>query len=102
MNVTVIDHPVLRHILTALRDRRTTTETFRRLARQAGLLLAYEALRDLPTEPVPVETLLETMQGTRIAGPGPSFISILRAGNGLLDGMLDLIPSARVGHVGLS
>lgn len=101
-NVIVVEHPLLRHKLAQMRNRATDAERFRRLAREMSLLLAYEVMRDLALEPFPVETPLESMQGERIAAPGPCFVSILRAGNGILDGMLDLLPSARVGHVGLA
>jgi uracil phosphoribosyltransferase len=99
--VTVLDHPLLRHKLTLLRDRTTSTGLFRQVAREVATLMAYEVTRDLPIEPVPVETPLETMQGDRVAGKKLCIVSILRAGNGILDGMLDLLPSARVGHIGL-
>lgn len=100
-NVTVLDHPLLRHKLTLLRDRTTPTGQFRQVAREIALLMAYEVTRDLPLEPVAIETPLEPMQAERLAGKKLCIVSILRAGNGILDGMLDLIPSARVGHVGL-
>jgi uracil phosphoribosyltransferase len=101
MPVTVLDHPLLRHKLTLLRDRHTPTGPFRQIAREIALLLAYEVTRDLPLEPVSIETPLEPMEGERVAGKKLCIVSILRAGNGILDGMLDLIPSARVGHIGL-
>lgn len=100
-SVTVLDHPLLRHKLTLLRDRTTPTALFRQVAREVSLLMAYEVTRDLPLEPVAIETPLEPMQAERVAGKKLCIISILRAGNGILDGMLDLIPSARVGHIGL-
>ena len=99
--VTVLDHPLVRHKLTLLRDRRTATADFRRVAREISLLMAYEATRALPLEWVEIETPLEAMQSPRLSGKKLCFVSILRAGNGILDGMLDLVPSARVGHVGL-
>ena len=100
-NVTVLDHPLLRHKLTLLRDKTTSTAQFRLVAREISLLMAYEVTRDLPLEPVDIETPLEPMQAERLAGKKLCLVSILRAGNGILDGMLDLVPSARVGHIGL-
>jgi uracil phosphoribosyltransferase len=99
--VTVVDHPLVQHKLTLLRDRRTPTAQFRQLAREIGLLMAYEVARFQKLESVPIETPLEPMQAPRLAGKKLCLVSILRAGNGILDGMLDLVPSARVGHVGL-
>lgn len=100
-NVTVLDHPLIQHKLTLLRDRRTSTGEFRRLAREISLLMGYELTRDLKLETVWIETPLEAMEAPRLAGKKLCVVSILRAGSGILDGMLDLIPSARVGHVGL-
>lgn len=100
-NVTVLDHPLLQHKLTLLRNRTTPTGQFRQVAREISLLMAYEVTRDLPLEPVGIETPLEPVMGMRVAGKKLCVVSILRAGNGILDGMLDLIPSARVGHIGL-
>lgn len=99
--VTVPDHPLLRHKLSLLRDRHTPTGMFRQVAREISLLMAYEVMRDLPLEPIDIETPLEPMQADHIAGKKLCLVSILRAGNGILEGMLDLIPSARVGHIGL-
>ncbi|UFN47311.1 uracil phosphoribosyltransferase [Roseomonas sp. OT10] len=99
--VTLIDHPLVQHKLTLLRRKETPTGEFRRLAREISLLMAYEVTRDLPLETVTIETPLEVMQAPLLSGKKLCFVSILRAGNGLLDGMLDLVPSARVGHVGL-
>jgi len=100
-NVTVIDHPLVQHKLSLLRKRETTTGDFRRLAREISLLLGYEVLRDLPLEPIRIETPLEPMDAFQVQGKKLCFISILRAGAGILDGMLDLVPAARIGHVGL-
>jgi uracil phosphoribosyltransferase len=100
-SVTVIDHPLVQHKLSLLRAKDTTTGDFRRLAREISLLLGYEVLRDLPLEPITIETPLETMQAFQVQGKKLCFISILRAGAGILDGMLDLVPAARIGHVGL-
>jgi uracil phosphoribosyltransferase len=91
----------VQHKLTLLRKKETTTGGFRRLAREISLLLAYEVLRDLPLEPVMIETPMEEMEAVQVQGKKLCFVSILRAGNGILDGMLDLVPSARVGHIGL-
>ncbi|HYP63130.1 MAG TPA: uracil phosphoribosyltransferase [Acidocella sp.] len=99
--LTIIDHPLVRHKLTLLRKKGTTTGEFRRLAREISLLLGYEVLRDLPLEPITIETPLEEMEAEQVQGKKLCFISILRAGEGILDGMLDLVPSARIGHVGL-
>jgi uracil phosphoribosyltransferase len=99
--LTVLDHPLLRHKLTLLRDRNTSTAQFRQVAREVSLLMAYEVLRDLPVERADIETPLEPMQAERISGKKLCLVSILRAGNGILEGMLDLVPSARVGHIGL-
>ena len=100
-NVTVSDHPLLRHKLALLRDRRTSTSMFRQVAREVSLLMTYEATRDLPLETVAIETPLEPMQAEHLTGKKLCIVSILRAGNGILEGMLDLVPSARVGHIGL-
>jgi uracil phosphoribosyltransferase len=99
--LTIIDHPLVQHKLTLLRKRDTNTGDFRRLCREISLLLGYEVLRDLPLEPLAIETPLEPMQAVQVAGKKLCFISILRAGNGILDGILDLVPAARIGHVGL-
>ena len=99
--VTVIGHPLVRHKLTLLRQVGTATSEFRRLAREISLLMAYELTRDLPIELTEIETPLEVMQAPILAGKKLCIVSILRAGNGIADGMLELLPSARVGHVGL-
>jgi uracil phosphoribosyltransferase len=100
-NITVLHHPLVQHKLTLLRRKETTTSEFRRLMRELSLLMAYEVTRDLPTETVAIETPLEAMQAPLLSGKKLCFVPILRAGNGMLDGMLDLVPSARVGHIGL-
>ncbi len=100
-NAIVVDHPLVRHKLTQLRRKETSTAGFRRLTREISLLLAYEATRHLPLEPVAIETPLEPMQAETLSGKKLCFVSILRAGNGILDGMLDLVPAARVGHIGV-
>jgi uracil phosphoribosyltransferase len=99
--IIVVDHPLVQHKLTLMRRSKTATADFRRLAREISLLLGYEITRNLPLETVAIETPLEPMQASRLPGKKLCLISILRAGNGLLDGMLDLVPSARVGHIGL-
>ena len=99
--MTVIDHPLVQHKLTLLRRRETTTGDFRRLSREISLLMGYEVLRDLPLEPIEIETPLEPMRAFQVSGKKLCFISVLRAGAGILEGMLDLVPAARIGHVGL-
>jgi uracil phosphoribosyltransferase len=99
--LTVLDHPLVQHKLTLLRQKETPVADFRRIAREISLLACYEVTRDLPLETVPIETPLEPMMGRMISGKKLCFVSILRAGNGILEGMLDAVPSARVGHIGL-
>ncbi|HWL79524.1 MAG TPA: uracil phosphoribosyltransferase [Roseomonas sp.] len=100
-SVTVIRHPLVQHKLTLMRQKQTSTGEFRRLAREISLLMAYELTRDLPLEDVEIETPLEVTQAPRLAGKKLCIVSILRAGDGIMEGMLDLVPSARVGHIGL-
>jgi uracil phosphoribosyltransferase len=100
-NLTLVDHPLIQHKLSLMRARETPTGAFRLLMREVGLLLGYEATRDLPLEDTEIETPLETARLPVLAGKKVCLVSILRAGNGLLDGMLELVPSARVGHIGL-
>ena len=100
-DVTLIDHPLILHKLSFLRDRTTPPALFRQLLREVSLLMAYEVLRDLPLVTRRIETPLDTMDAPVLAGKKLVLVSILRAGNGLLDGMLDLVPAARVGHIGL-
>lgn len=100
-DVTSLDHPLIQHKLSLLRDRDTSTAGFRRLAREISLLMCYEVTRGLPVEMIPVETPLEPMMAPTLSGKKLCFVSILRAGSGILEGMLDLVPSARVGHIGL-
>ena len=97
----VIDHPLIQHKLTLMRMKNTPTATFRELLREISLLLLYEVSRDLPLVTKQIETPLEEMESPTLGGKKLCLISILRAGDGLLQGMLDLVPSARVGHVGL-
>ncbi|MFQ5757876.1 MAG: uracil phosphoribosyltransferase, partial [Acidiferrobacterales bacterium] len=99
--VTVIDHPLVQHKLSLMRRKETPTASFRQLLREISLLLGYEVTRDLPTGTKKIETPLAPMDAAVLTGKKLVLISVLRAGNGLLEGMLDLIPSARVGHVGL-
>ncbi len=99
--VTIVGHPLIEHKLTIMRDKETSTRGFRQLLREIAALICYEATRDLPLETVTIETPLTTMQARKIAGKKLVFASILRAGNGLLEGMLDLVPSARVAHIGI-
>ena len=100
-NLTVVEHPLIQHKLTLMRRVDTPTVDFRRLLREIAMLLAYEITRDLPLTTQRIQTPLRAMSAPVLAGKKLCFASILRAGNGLLDGMLDLLPSARVGHVGL-
>jgi uracil phosphoribosyltransferase len=100
-NVTVVDHPLVQHKLTLMRDKNTPSAIFRKLLREISLLLGYEVLRDLPLSTIAIETPLSTMQAPILQGKKVVFVSILRAGNGLLDGLTDLVPSARIGHIGL-
>ncbi|HKK85940.1 MAG TPA: uracil phosphoribosyltransferase [Roseovarius sp.] len=100
-HLTIVDHPLVQHKLTIMREVATPTATFRQLLREISQLLAFEVTRDLALTTRDVETPLCRMQAPTLAGRDPALISILRAGNGFLDGMLELIPSARVGFVGL-
>jgi len=99
--VTVVDHPLVQHKLTRLRDRETSTKTFRELMREISTLLCYEVTRDLALTDRAVETPLEATTAPEIAGKKLVFAPILRAGEGMLEGMLTLVPSARVAHIGL-
>jgi len=100
-NVTVVDHPLIQHKLTIMRDKETSTAGFRRLLREIAHLLCYEVTRDLELEMIPIETPIQQMEAPTLKGKKLVFASILRAGNGLLEGMLDLVPAARVAHIGL-
>jgi uracil phosphoribosyltransferase len=99
--LNVVGHPLILHKLTIMRRKDTTTDNFRRLLREIAQLLAYEVTRDLPLELVPIETPLAAINAPQISGKKLCLVSILRAGNGMLDGMLDILPAARVGHIGL-
>ncbi len=100
-HLTVADHPLVQHKLTIMRDKETSTAVFRQLLREISQLLAYEVTRGLPMTTKKIETPMEAMDAPTLAGKKLALISILRAGNGLLDGVLELVPSARVGFVGL-
>src|SRR6201988_2924432 len=99
--LTVVDHPLVQHKLALMRRADTSTSKFRQLMREISLLLGYEATRDLALEEVDIDTPLEPARLPVLAGKKLCLVSILRAGNGFLDGMLDLVPSARVGHIGI-
>lgn len=96
-----VTHPLVQHKLTLMRNKAASSTSFRTLLGELAMLMAYEITRDMPTQLVEVETPLETMQGPMIDGKKLVFASILRAGNGMLDGLLRVVPNARVGHVGL-
>ena len=100
-NVHVVDHPLVQHKLTLMRQKDTSTSKFRALMREVSFLLGYEATRNLPLETVEIETPITTTQAPLLGSKKTALISILRAGNGLLDGMIQLMPTARIGHVGL-
>jgi uracil phosphoribosyltransferase len=100
-NLTVANHPLIQHKLTWLRAQETNTDSFRNLLREVSQMLVYEVTRDLPTELIEIQTPVCAMQSPVISGKKLCLVSILRAGNGLLDGALSLLPLARVGHIGL-
>jgi uracil phosphoribosyltransferase len=100
-NLTVVDHPLVLHKLTLMRDKNTPSAVFRQLLREISLLLAYEVTRDLPMTTQAIETPVAPMEAPILKGKKLVIVSVLRAGNGLLEGMLDLLPSARVGHIGM-
>lgn len=100
-NVTVMEHPLIKHKISRLRDKATGTNEFRTLVEEIGMLISYEALADLPVEDVEVETPIETCMTPMIAGKKMAVIPILRAGLGMVEGVLDLVPTAKVGHIGL-
>lgn len=99
--VTVVDHPLVQHKLSIMRNKDTSTAGFRRLLREISLLLGYEVTRNLELTTTRIETPLETMDAPVLEGKKLVFASVLRAGNGLLEGLLDLVPAARVAHIGL-
>lgn len=100
-NVMIFDHPLIVHKITMLRSKDTTTKEFRELTREISTLMAYEVTRDLPLETIEVETPMRKTTARVIAGKKLAFVPILRAGLGMADGMLDLVPMAKVGHIGL-
>ncbi|ABD55900.1 uracil phosphoribosyltransferase [Jannaschia sp. CCS1] len=100
-HLTIVDHPLVQHKLTLMRDRECSTKSFRQLLREISHLLAYEVTRNLPMTTVTVQTPIQPMEAPTIMGKKLALVSILRAGNGLLDGILELVPNARVGFVGL-
>ncbi len=100
-NLTVLRHPLIQHKLTLLRDKRTSTRDFKLLASEIAMLMAYEVTKDLPLEPIEIETPLERTTGAQVAGKKLTLVPILRAGLGMVEGIAQLIPSARVGHIGL-
>jgi uracil phosphoribosyltransferase len=99
--VHLVTHPLVQHKLTLMRQKDRSTSSFRRLLGELSMLMAYEVTRDMPTQLITIETPLETMQSPVIEGRKTVFVSIMRAGAGFLDGMLSVVPGARVGHVGL-
>ena len=101
-NLTLLDHPLIQHKLTLLRDKATSTRDFKLLTAEIAMLMAYEVTKDLPTETVRIETPLEGMQGRMISDKKLTLVPILRAGLGMVDGVAQLLPTARVGHLGLS
>lgn len=96
-----VNHPLVQHKLTLMRKKEASTNSFRRLLNELSMLMAYEVTRDMPMQDIQIETPLETMTGKMIDGKKLVFVSILRAGNGILDGVLTVVPGARVGHIGL-
>jgi uracil phosphoribosyltransferase len=99
--VTIVDHPLVQHKLTLIRDKTISTKSFRELLKEIGMLLCYEVTRDLPLTDVEIETPLARMQSAKISGKKLVFVPVLRAGVTFVDGMLDLVPTARVAHIGL-
>ncbi|MDM0040993.1 uracil phosphoribosyltransferase [Variovorax sp. J22G21] len=100
-NVHLVDHPLVQHKLTLMRRKDASTNSFRRLLNELSMLMAYEVTRDMPMQDIEIETPLETMTSRVIDGKKLVLVSILRAGNGILEGMLSVVPGARVGHIGL-
>jgi uracil phosphoribosyltransferase len=100
-NVHLLDHPLVQHKLTLMRRKEASTNSFRRLLNEISMLMAYEVTRDMPMQDIEIETPLETMSAKVIDGKKLVLVSILRAGTGILDGMLSVVPGARVGHIGL-
>lgn len=100
-NVTIMEHPLIKHKISRLRDKNTGTNEFRTLVEEISMLMGFEALRDLPTEDVEIETPIETCMTPMIAGKKLAIVPILRAGLGMVGGLLNLVPTAKVGHIGL-
>jgi uracil phosphoribosyltransferase len=100
-NLTVISHPLIQHKLAILRDRGTSKKTFRALVDEISMLMGYEVTKDLPLEPIDVETPLERMTAYKVSGKKLTLVPVLRAGLGMVEGILRLVPSARVGHIGM-
>jgi uracil phosphoribosyltransferase len=100
-NLTVLDHPLIQHKLSILRDKRTATRDFKQLVNEIAMLMAYDVTKDLPLEAIELDTPLEHMHGARVAGKKLALVPILRAGLGMVEGIAQLIPSARVGHIGI-
>ena len=100
-NVTYIDHPLVQHKISMLRKKTTGTNEFRKLVEEIGILMGYEALRDLPTEEVEIETPIETCKTPMISGKKLAVVPVLRAGLGMVNGITTLVPSAKIGHIGL-
>lgn len=101
-NLTVLDHPLILHKLTLLREKSTSTRDFKQLVSEIAMLMAYEVTKHLPTEPVEIETPLERMTGRMVSDKKLTLVPILRAGLGMVDGVAQLLPTARVGHIGLA
>ena len=99
--LNLVSHPLVQHKLTLMRQKDRSTNSFRRLLHEIGMLMAYEVTRDMPTQLIDIETPLEAMKSPVIDGKKTVFVVVMRAGDGFLDGMLDVVPGARVGHVGL-
>jgi uracil phosphoribosyltransferase len=99
--VHLVDHPLVQHKITLMRRKDASTNSFRRLVREVSAMMAYEVLRDVAVDEIEVQTPMETTTGRVIDGKKLVFVSVLRAGTGILDGMLEVVPSARVGHIGL-
>ena len=100
-NVVIFEHPLIQHKITRLRDKSTGTNEFRTLVSEIAMLEGYEALRDLPTEEIPVETPIENTMSSVISGKKMAIVPVLRAGLGMVDGILSLVPTAKVGHIGV-
>ena len=100
-NVTIMNHPLIKHKISMLRNENTGTNEFRTLEEEIAMLMGYEALRDLPTEDVEIKTPIETCKSPMIAGKKMAVVPILRAGLGMVEGMLAMIPAAKIGHIGL-